>query len=163
MPHRLPRFLSLRSTMLAALGMTCVFLHAASPPADPADDELKQKAYATVSPDEEKGFTRKGAPSPGEWLHSVHEAPQPFELYRARTHIRPTAERRTIVLLPLGSMNDEQKKLLEDLREYAEAFFQLPARIEKPVELKLDQPAARGKELTRKVQMPMRRGANETP
>ena len=47
----------------------------------------------------------------------MHEAPQPFELYRARTHIRPTAERRTIVLLPLGSMNDEQKKLLEDLRD----------------------------------------------
>jgi len=77
--------------------------------------ELKRKAYETVSAEEEKGFTRKAAPKLGEWLYTYHEAPQPLEQYRARWQVRPTSERRTIVLQPLGEMNDEQKKLLEDI------------------------------------------------
>ena len=123
------------------------------------EDELKQRVYAELGAEGEKGFTRKGPPKAGEWLATHPEPPQPFELYRRAVRVRPSAERRTIVLLPLGTMNDEQKKLLEDLRDYAEAFFQLPARVEKPVPLELRDSQAT---LTRTVLMPLRRGTYET-
>ena len=110
------------------------------------DDTIKRRVYEGVSRDEEKGFTRKKPPKTGEWLFTQHERPQPFEQYRVNARVRPTAERRTIVLQPLGGMNAEQKQMVEDMREYAEAFFQLPARIEKPMELKTDVP---GKDLKR--------------
>src|SRR5689334_20406918 len=98
--------------LLAVVLMSeCFSTPAASETVDKTiEEEIKQKVYATVSAEEEKGFKRKAPPKPGEWLYTVPESPQPFELYRATTRIRPTAERRTIVLLPMGEMNDEQKK-----------------------------------------------------
>jgi archaemetzincin len=127
--------------------------------ADSPGDEIKRRVYASITSTEEKGFVRMQPPKPGDWLAVHHEAPQSFERYCMSRVIRPSAERRTIVLQPLGEMNAEQKRLLDDLRDYAEAFFQLPVRIEKSLELKSE---ADGKPLTRKVLMPLRRIGYDT-
>lgn len=149
--------LSRLPALLAAL--LCCAAAAGEVRDDTIEAEVKQRVYESVGPDAEKGFTRKKPPEPSDWLATHPEPPQPFELYRRAVRVRPTADRRTIVLLPLGVMNAEQKKLLEDMREYAEAFFQLPARIEKPVALELDGNASK---FTRKVMMPLRRGTYDT-
>ncbi|HLX63206.1 MAG TPA: archaemetzincin [Planctomycetota bacterium] len=148
MPPPRPKFPRIAAVMLAALACRAASCATPAPPDTPEEIEIKQNAYATVSAEEEKAFTRKQAPKLGEWLYTYHEKPQSFDEYRIKWHVRPTTERRTIVLQPLGEMNDEQKKLLDEMREYAEIFFQLPARIEKPLELKLDDSS---KQLTRKV------------
>ncbi len=119
---------------------------------------IKRHVYESVSKDEDKRFVRKQPPKRGDWLFSYPEKPQPFEIYLAGARVRPTPTRRTIVLQPLGEMDAEQTRMLEDLRDYAEAFFQLPARIEKPIELKLDKP---GKDLTRKVPLGLRGTGHE--
>jgi archaemetzincin len=99
-------------------------------------EEAKLKVYASISPEDEKGFRRLGPPKLGEWLHHYKETPQTLERYKLASRVRPTAERRTIVLQPLGEMDDEKKKILELMREYAEIFFQLPARVAPPIGLK---------------------------
>ncbi|MEI6233278.1 MAG: archaemetzincin [Planctomycetota bacterium] len=147
----------MRSILLLAFvaHMACCAEHL-----NPSDeDATKARVYASVSPAEEKGFSRMLPPKSGEWLFTYPEPAQSFEQYTATKHIRPTQDRRTIVIQPLGKMDAEKTKLLEDLREYAEVFFQLPARIEKTMELKLDDP---NKQLTRKVPFPLRRGEYDT-
>jgi archaemetzincin len=119
------------------------------------NNEVKQETYAKLSPEDERGFTRMAEPKHGEWLYHYLEKPQPFEAYKVAGVPRPTEDRRTLVLQPLGKFNEEQKKVLQALREYAEVFFQLPARLEEPLEIKLDDPAI---ELSRAVPMGQRHG-----
>ena len=97
--------------------------------------EVKATVYNTVSVYEERDFKRLGSPKPGDWLHFYKETPQTLERYKLATRIRPTAERNVIVLQPLGEMDAEKKKILEAMRNYAEIFFQTPARIEPPLPL----------------------------
>lgn len=122
------------------------------------EETAKRKVFETILREDERGFTRKPPPKKGEWLYSFPERAESVERYKFLQHIRPTAQRRTISIQPLGEMNAEQTKLLEDLRDYAECFFQLPARIEKPIELKDDGSI---KNLTRKVPISLRRGTYE--
>ena len=129
------------------------------PKDSPATLEAKKKVYGSVKPDDEIGFTRKAPPQKGQWLAEMEEQPQTLEQYRLQPNIRPDEQRRTIVLQPLGALKGEQKKVLEAMKEYAEAFFQLPARIERPMELDLDKPNIL---LTRPVALGQRReGYNE--
>lgn len=102
---------------------------------DSWESEVRQKVYASVLPEDAKGFRVLAAPK----QHDAgrNEVPQSLEVYRAAARIRPTPERRTIVLQPLGKFNEEQAKTLELLREYAAIFFQLPARLEQPLALEL--------------------------
>ncbi|MBI3832103.1 MAG: hypothetical protein HY291_21460 [Planctomycetes bacterium] len=106
----------------------------AAPLPDPAAfQKEKERVYATIVPDDEAGFVRKPSPKAGEWLATYNEPPQALEKYKQQAKVKPTKDRRTIVLQPLGAFNDEQKKVLEAMKDYAEAFFQLPARIEEPM------------------------------
>ena len=99
--------------------------------------EIKTTVYATILPDDEKGFARMGPPKPLDWRSFYKEMPQTLERYKIATRVRPTAERRVIVLQPLGEMDAEQRNILEAMREYAGIFFQTPVRIEKPLALEL--------------------------
>ncbi|MCW8131423.1 MAG: hypothetical protein KIS92_13825 [Planctomycetota bacterium] len=104
-----------------------------APPDPEAFQKDKERVYQTVSADDEAGFTRMPAPKPGEWLSLYRESPQPLEKFKSQARIRPTPERRTIVLQPLGPFTDDQKKMLQAMKAYAEAFYQLPARVEDPM------------------------------
>ncbi len=50
-----------------------------------------------------------------------------FESFTRRYHIRPTASRQTIVLVPIGDLPAELE--LQALLGFLEAFFQVPARV----------------------------------
>lgn len=101
-------------------------------------EKAKEQVYTSIDAEDEKGFRRKGNPKAGEWLARFQEPAQTLELYRLQVRVRPTEKRRTLVLQPLGELNEEAKKVVEALREYAEIFFQLPARVEPPIELTLN-------------------------
>lgn len=91
--------------------------------------------YQSVAPEDEKGFQRMAQPKLGEWLARVHEPAISFEDYCASSPVRSTVERHTLVLQPLGHLNEQEQEVLSMLKDYAEAFFELPARIEPPLEL----------------------------
>jgi archaemetzincin len=74
-------------------------------------------------------FAEKLAPRPGDWLDRFPEIHQSFAAYVASSPPRPTAERRRIVLQPLGDFAPEERQLLERIREHAELFFALPADV----------------------------------
>ncbi|MCY3021836.1 MAG: archaemetzincin [Planctomycetota bacterium] len=120
---------------------------------DPAELELRNHVYASIPAPDAKGFQPMPAPKPGDLPAAQKESPQTLERYRLAARFRPTDERRTIVLQPLGPFDAEQAKLLEDLRDYAAAFFQLPARIEKPLPLEVA-----GSKLYRNVPLGHRHG-----
>jgi archaemetzincin len=106
-------------------------------PAEDAREPVKAHVYQSVLPEDERGFARLKAPKAGEWLYIYKEPAQTLAIYRAMTFVRPDAKRKNIVLQPLGPMDDEQQKTLEAMREYAEIFFQTPARVAKPMELSI--------------------------
>lgn len=90
---------------------------------------LKERVYASVSPEDALGFERIDPARPGGWLLAFRETPQSLETYQAQNLIRPTEARRTLVLQPIGAMSAPDARLLEELRRYAAIYFQLPARI----------------------------------
>jgi archaemetzincin len=124
-----------------------------------ADEAAKRQVYAGISAEDEVGYERLDAPKPGEWLASFHEIPQTMERYRNAASIRPTDKRKVIVLQPLGKFSDEQTKVLEALCEYTQVFFQMPARLEKPLELTADKPEVK---LSRNIPLGHRRGTYDT-
>lgn len=113
-------------------------------PDSAATTAMKREVYASIAADDAIGFTRLDPANPGGWLLGNKEELQPLWIYQRQTP-RPTASCRTIVIQPLGTMNAEQKKLVDDLREYTSIFFQLPARVEKPLALNVPPAWVRGK------------------
>lgn len=113
-------------------------------PDSPATVAMKREVYASIPADDAIGFTRLDPAHPGGWLLINREALQPLWLYQ-RQAPRPTASCRTIVLQPLGTMTAAQKQLVDDLREYTSIFFQLPARVAKPLALDVPSTWVRGK------------------
>jgi archaemetzincin len=120
-----------------------------------SDDVAKEQVYASISADDEIGFERMGPPKRGEWLASFPETPQTMERYRHAVSVRPTEKRKVIVLQPLGTVTDEQQKVMQALCEYTQVFFQMPARVEKPIELVPKNPQI---ELIRKIPLGHRHG-----
>ena len=99
-------------------------------------EHLKRNVYSNVIEIEAQDFVRLSLPKPGEWLHQFPESGQSLEQYKAKdSKALLSSRRRMIVLQPLGTFSDEQRLLLESLKEYAQAFFQIPTRIAKPMEL----------------------------
>jgi hypothetical protein len=88
----------------------------------------KARVYATIPPDEDRRFRRLDAGKDTDWLRRFREPVQPLERYQRRNPLRPTPERRTIVLQPLGDLAGVSAGMLETLRWFTAAFFQLPAR-----------------------------------
>lgn len=98
---------------------------------------VKSRVYASVSALDEQGFTRLTPQNAAGWYGIFREPIQSLEYYQSRSPIRPTPVRRTLVLQPIGRMTDHEQALLSDLKDYCQAFFQLPVRIEKPLSLDL--------------------------
>jgi archaemetzincin len=80
-------------------------------------------------------FEKKRKPRASDWLASFHEPGQTFAQYVAQAPQSVTASRHTIVLQPIGSFSKQELAVMEELREFAAAFFQLRVRVEKPVPL----------------------------
>jgi len=78
---------------------------------------------------------RTGPPRPGEWRAEHAEPGQSFEEYLASGATAPTAERRTLAVVPLGVPDEGRGRLLALVGEALAAHFGLPSRVEPPLEV----------------------------
>lgn len=67
-------------------------------------------------------------PGPNDWLARYDEPVVTFDEYRRSDPVRPTAERRTIVLQPLGTLAPAELELMKKMCRYTEIFFACPMR-----------------------------------
>ncbi len=87
-------------------------------------------------------FKPMGKPGNSDWLASHNEPGQTFEEYLDADPTKPTKERQKIYVLPLGTFNAKQQKLIEVTAGYLEAFYDLPVErmpaqaIKRPLRIK---------------------------
>jgi archaemetzincin len=80
-------------------------------------------------------FEKKRKPKAGDWLAAFPEPGQSFTQYVAQGPKGLTSQRTVIVLQPIGRFSADELAVLERLREFASAYFQLRVRVEKAVPL----------------------------
>ena len=109
--------------LAACAWMTARALDRPPPGADPV-------LHTAVTDD--KHFKRMGRPRPGDWLASHQEYGQSFNEFTEEVALSPalTPERRAIAVTPIGPFNDEERRMLDALAEFASIWFDLPAKIE---------------------------------
>jgi archaemetzincin len=96
---------------------------------------VKNRIYASIILDDAAGFSRLTPENTNGWYNISREPIQSFDYYRSLNPPRPTKQRKVIVLQPIGPFTTRENSLLEDLRKFCDAFFQLPVRLEKPLPL----------------------------
>ena len=79
-------------------------------------------------------FKPMGKPGTSDWLASHNEPGQTFEEYLDADPTKPTKERQKIYVLPLGTFNPKQQKLIEAAAGYLEVFYDLPV-VQMPAKL----------------------------
>ena len=113
---------------LSALAASCNLNNDVANSAKPGSVISKDPELAAAMKAVEPFFTPMGKPQPGDWLASHPEAGQTFNEYVNSKPNIPTADRRTIYILPLGKFNSTQQKIITEPREYMQAFFGLPIK-----------------------------------
>jgi archaemetzincin len=73
-----------------------------------------------------ESFPVKAPPRPGDWLLRFPETGTTFDEYVHSDPVTRTAQRDKIVIQPLGPFRDDERQLLETLREYTAVFFDCP-------------------------------------
>jgi archaemetzincin len=71
-------------------------------------------------------FKPMGRPLSNDWLETHNEPGQTFEEYLDADQVKPTKERQKIYVLPLGTFNANQKKIVDITAEYLKVFYDLP-------------------------------------
>jgi archaemetzincin len=107
-----------------------------------------QRAFAPAD-----SFQPVPVPGPNDWLAVHPESGQTFEQFRCSHPNRPDAQRRTIYLQPLGTFPPEQSPPLEQLRDYAAAFFQMEVKSLEPVSIGAEGFTSRTNSMTGKRQI----------
>lgn len=69
------------------------------------------------------------SPKPGSWRYNHDEHFQTFEDFKKSKKIKPTPEKNTIYLQPIGRFDDLQKKEIALTKEYLKIYFQLETKI----------------------------------
>lgn len=135
---------------LLALGLLVYWAVFAPPPSSgggwvdsPLARWVKGRIYAGIPAAEDRKYTRLTYETGTGWYGINREQIQSLQYYKALDPVRPTAERKVLVLQPIGPMNAQEQKLLGELREYCAIYFQLPARIAAPLPLPTDSKAYR--------------------
>ena len=108
--------------------------HAGGPAGGRGAGLLHHRAGGRVPPRPE-AVRVQAAAAPGDWLAAHAEPGQSFEDYVRGAPARPTAARDVIVLQPIGPFEADDAALLETLRDYLAAFYQLQTRIAEPLPL----------------------------
>jgi archaemetzincin len=84
-------------------------------------DSLKKAIAATAT-----FFKPMGKPAAYDWLASHNEPGQTFEDYINANPTLPTAERQKLYVVPLGTFDSKQQKLVTIAAGYLAAFYGLP-------------------------------------
>ncbi len=74
-------------------------------------------------------FKPMAKPATSDWLAAYNEPGQTFEQYLDADPTTPTPVRHTIYILPLGSFNSKQKKVIDAAAGYLEVFYDLPVQL----------------------------------
>lgn len=98
-------------------------------------------------------FKPMGKPEGYDWLGSNNEPGQTFEQYLDSDPTKPTKERQKIYVLPLGTFNAQQSKIINASVGYLEAFFDLEVEKMPPRELRAVWPNVRQNKFTRTRQI----------
>lgn len=77
----------------------------------------------------DEDFAPVRTPGPGDWIVAHPERGQTFDAFCASAVVHPGPGRSVIYLLPLGEFPDDASPPLEELRIYAEAYFQLDVKV----------------------------------
>jgi archaemetzincin len=75
-------------------------------------------------------------PKKGDWLAEHPEPGQTFDAFVKAKYNRPTPDRQTLVIVPVGPFRPGDSPSLAALKEYTEAFFQLPVELRPAVDPK---------------------------
>jgi len=70
-------------------------------------------------------FRPMGKPASYDWLGSHNEPGQTFEEYLDAGPVKPTKQRQKIYVLPLGTFNAKQQKIIQTTADYLEVFYDL--------------------------------------
>jgi len=92
-----------------------------------------QSTSAAPLQEDEEGFTKLGPPRRGEWRDVFKEPAQSYEKYIAGGVNRKSEKRTTFYIQPLGDAGKTYKEILDRMRQYAEAFFGVPAKVLEPI------------------------------
>lgn len=76
----------------------------------------------------ERFFSPMGKPASYDWLGAHKEPGQTFEEYLQSDPTRPTAERRTLYILPLGESTPRHKKAVDLAADHLAVFYGLPVK-----------------------------------
>lgn len=98
---------------------------AASPQRVEASPESLRRALAAVR--HLHRTMRK--PLPGDWLTTFPEPGQTFEEYLRSDPVRPSAERRTLYVQPLGEFTTAQRRIVALAADFMSHFFNLPVKL----------------------------------
>lgn len=85
--------------------------------------------------DSAEDFEPFGEPQPGDWQYRFRESAQTFEDYVASSPNRKSVARHTFYIQPLGDLSDKARSAIALMREYAEIFFGVPAKVREPAPL----------------------------
>lgn len=98
-------------------------------------------------------FSPIHVPQFGDWLNYHLEPGQSFDRYTHTRFNHPDAAHRTIYLLPIGEFSQDNSPELDDLKAYAEAYFQLDVKVLAPVTVEQGKFTTRINEFTHKSQI----------
>ena len=76
-------------------------------------------------------------PGPSDWLANHEEPGQTFKEYLASDPVRPTEERNTIYIQPLGEFTETQQKIVTLTAEFIGIYYNLPVKVGEKLPLSL--------------------------
>jgi archaemetzincin len=123
------RFLSRFFILLALAPLVGCSAWAPGPPSNVSNakrsvavpSELREAMNAV-----EPFFSKMGEAGPMDWLASHREPGQTFEEYIKADPTLPTIDRKTIYVLPLGTLRPDDRKIVAQVAEFLSAFYGLP-------------------------------------
>lgn len=74
-------------------------------------------------------------PGPDDWLSQHDEPGQSYRDYLARSPLQPSADRRTIYILPIGDFTAEEMRIVTLTAHFLELFFVLPVTVQNALPL----------------------------
>jgi archaemetzincin len=106
-----------------------------------ATDGLPQELRKAVEPDE--AFQPIPIPGPADWLSNHTEAGQTFEQFVVSRPNRPTSVRRKLYLQPIGSFAKPGAPSVDELVQFAAAFFTIDIATLPPMDIAREQVTSR--------------------
>lgn len=95
--------------------------------------QLSASLRKQIEPDGD--FAPIPVPGSSDWLAQHQEHGQTFDQYIADRPARPEGARRTLYILPLGDFKGANSPSLDDLQEFASAFFAMDVKLLAPIDI----------------------------